>query len=238
MCRVLGIKNYSKNIHLPLVGEFLRLAVCGRVPENSKPGHTDGWGFAGYDAAGAPSVVKSGGSAIDERNRILDEIKKIDASPVLIVHLRKSAWDDTTYARHAHPFTFDKYIFAHNGTVEDYKNLAGEIPSDIRPADDSCDTEVLFRYLAGRVMSGHLPSVYNNLRAAFADVAVNRAHTSLTSLFSDGKDIYAFREYTKRPDYYTIHAASVGYSAVVSSEPLPGIKTNWRPMEAGELLRL
>jgi|GEM_PF-6272752 len=87
-------------------------------------------------------------------------------------------------------------------------------------------------------MSGHLPSVYNNLRAAFADVAVNRAHTSLTSLFSDGKDIYAFREYTKRPDYYTIHAASVGYSAVVSSEPLPGIKTNWRPMEAGELLRL
>ncbi len=108
MCRLLGIINYSFAVHKDILESFFALAETGKVLPGDPPGHKDGWGIGFYSEDKA-SVVKSGRSAAEEKERIFSELEKIFRSAVLIAHLRKSAWKDTSTERHAHPFLYKQY---------------------------------------------------------------------------------------------------------------------------------
>ena len=233
MCRLLGIKNFNYLKNSDLLEAFWELAVEGNVPPGNSKGHYDGWGIGWYEN-GSARVLKSGGSAAQEKTSILSKLREIGESKVLVCHLRKSAWHDTSTTRHAHPFEFKNMIFAHNGTISknDFSEMLKHIKSEYLPESDPYDTEVFFRYIAQYGSMG--------LKAAF-----NRAlgeikkmeYSALNSLLTDGETLLAFRDYTRNGDYYSLFRAEDSGSPVICSEA--GIpRLQWSPLSNAEVAEL
>jgi predicted glutamine amidotransferase len=93
-------------------------------------------------------VHKSGGSILQGQKEFFDTLEKISSSRVLIVHIRKSAWPETSTADHAHPFSYRNILLAHNGTIRDYRKLIPEMNEADQPQPEALDTEVYLHYVA------------------------------------------------------------------------------------------
>lgn len=231
MCRILGITNFDYARHQQMVARFCELARCGVVMAGDPPGHEDGWGLAFYQA-GELVVHKSGVNLLAETDKVMGILSAAQSSPMVILHLRKSAWANTSSTRHAHPFHHHNTVFFHNGVVYDYQGL---IPDITLPglAADARDTEVLFYH----VMSGKS----QDLGRAFLDSAalIQRQHkfSALNCLFSDGVKLFAYRDYAKEPDYYSLYKACSESSCFISSEPLDET-IGWKMMAKGEFLAI
>lgn len=222
MCRLLGITHYDYHQHQQLLEDFLELAEKGKTLKDDPAGHADGWGI-GYFRNGRPCIHKSGKSLLKEITSYRSLLKKIGNSPVLIVHLRKSAWRETTTAKHAHPFEYRNVILAHNGTIRDYQQLATEIPKPYAASAAALDTEVYLHY----VMSRNVTPLHDTFADAVRHLRKDHVYSSLTCLFSDGNDLYAYRDYSRYPRYYTLYHAHSAGSDIVSSEQLTDLKS-WR----------
>jgi glutamine amidotransferase len=231
MCRVLGITNFDYSRHREIVERFCELARSGVVMDEDPPGHEDGWGLAFYQE-GDLVVHKSGVSLLEESDKVVGILSLTESSSLMILHLRKSAWGDRFSTRHAHPFHHDNTVFFHNGVVYDYQGLIPDINLSGLGAD-ALDTEVFFYHF----MSGK----GQDLGRAFLDTAtlIKRKHkySALNCLFSDGVKFFAYRDYAKEPDYYSLYKAFSENSCLISSEPLDeGIR--WEIMVQEEFLMI
>jgi len=229
MCRLLGVTNFEFSRHDAIVKNFCELARTGNVMAGDPPGHQDGWGLAFYQN-GDLIVHKSGGNLLEETEKVIEILSGIGRTPVVILHLRKSAWKDTTSSRHAHPFHYNKVVFAHNGVVYGYKGL---IPAITIPGlrEEALDTEVFFYHF---MSAGSL-----ELNRAFLRTVsiIKREYefSSLNCLFSDGARLFAYRDYSKEPDYYSLYKAYSEDSWIISSQPLDQ-NMHWEMMEKEEFL--
>ena len=229
MCRLLGVTNFEFSTHDHLVKNFCDLARTGMVMPGDPPGHGDGWGLA-YYRDGALAVHKSGGNLLDEADQVIDALRELGKSHVMILHLRKSAWNDTTSTRHAHPFHYKNAVFAHNGTVYDYKRL---LPDITVPGlgEDALDTEVFFHHF----MSSKLPDLGEAFLETVSLIKDGYTYSALNCLFSDGARMFAYRDYSKEPEYYSLYKARSGNSCMISSEPLDE-RLEWELMAKEEFL--
>ena len=231
MCRMIGITNFKFSEHRLLCDSFLRLVVSGKLLPGDPPGHGDGWGI-GYFKDGQAMVHKSGRSAIDESPVFWAKLEEIGRSPVLVIHLRKSAWPNTNTQANAHPFLYDNVIFAHNGTIRDYSGLVDKISHVQKPSPAALDSEVFLRY----VMNHGSEGIEKAFTAAVDDIRAHHTYSALNSIFSDGQALYAYRDHKTNPDYYTLYSASMAGSRIVSSEPV-GPLTGWQPLKENVLYR-
>lgn len=233
MCRLLAVTNFDIKTHKELLRNFLALAQFGKVLPGDLPGHLDGWGIGWYEG-GEARTEKSGNSAIAETSRINELLERIGNSKLLIAHLRKSAWENTSVERHAHPFEFQNTIFAHNGTVRDFQKNLALLKPEFAPAPDSKDTEVFFRYI---LQNSKGQEFKTGLENSIDYVKTNNTYTSLNLLMTDGKSLLALREYADKPgfaDYYTLFKSPEG---IISSEPVSKA-INWAPMKNGEFIEI
>ena len=232
MCRLAGITQFDISVHRDLVERFFSLAEKGMVMEGDAPSHLDGWGIA-YYRHGKAYTHRSGSPLTEERETYFSLLKEIGKTPVLILHLRKSAWPMTTAAEHAHPFQYNNTVFAHNGTVRDFLPLFRDIKDRAGMNPDPRDTEAIFRYMMDLARSGGtLGQAFEHMAAR---VHTHHDYTALNILFSDGNSLYAYRDFTRAPEYYTLFSACRGKSALVSSEPLSSCET-WSPLPEKTLI--
>lgn len=231
MCRVLGITHFDYAKHEEIVARFCALARSGQVMTGDPPGHEDGWGLAFYQQ-GELVVHKSGVNLLEETDQVFAILRAAQTSPVMILHLRKSAWVNTSNTRHAHPFFLDNTVFFHNGVVYDYQNLLPEIDLPGLPTD-ARDTEVFFYH----VMSRKVPDLGRAFLNSAAIIQQNYRFSALNCLFSDGKTLFAYRDYAKEPDYYSLYKACAGKSWFISSEPLDET-IPWKMLAKEEFLAL
>jgi len=229
MCRVLGITHFNLEQHRPIIDRFCGLARTGMVMEEDPPGHEDGWGLAFY-RDGLLQVHKSGRSLLDERDRLFTILEETPTSPALILHLRKSAWKDTSNTRHAHPFQQGNNVFFHNGVVYDYPSLLPKI-GDTGLPDDARDTEVLFHHILSRDAQDFGQQFLQSANI----IQAGHRYSALNCLFSNGKKLYAYRDFTKEESYYALFKARSGDSWLVCSEPLDD-KMDWELMKKREFL--
>jgi len=231
MCRVLGITNFDYVKHREIVARFCELARSGIVMAEDPPGHEDGWGLAFYQE-GQLVVHKSGVNLLEETDKITEILSAAETSPVMILHLRKSAWANTSNTRHAHPFHINNTVFFHNGVVYDYQGLLADIN---RPGlgADARDTEVFFYH----VMSSKLRDLGQAFLNTAAFIKQNHNFSAMNCLFSDGVKLFAYRDYTKEADYYSLYKACTENSWFISSEPLDE-KMQWQMMAKEEFLTI
>lgn len=231
MCRILGITQFDYARHQAIVEGFCGLARSGLVMAGDPPGHEDGWGLAFYQQ-GRLVVHKSGVNLLAETERVHQLLGAVQSSPLMILHLRKSAWANTSSTRHAHPFHQGNTVFFHNGVVYDYQDL---LPAITHPGlqADARDTEVLFYH----VLSGAAPDLGRAFLDSAALIQRRYRYSALNCLFSDGATLYAYRDYAKEPDYYSLFKARSGGSWYLSSEPLD-TALPWEPMAKEEFLAI
>ena len=231
MCRVLGITNFDYSKHHKSVERFCELARSGVVMDEDPPGHEDGWGLAFYKE-GQLVVHKSGVSLLQETDKVIGILSTLKSSPLMILHLRKSAWDDRFSSRHAHPFLIDNNVFFHNGVVYDYQAL---LPNITLPGlgTDALDTEVFFYH----VMSGNGQDLGRDFLDTAALIKRKHRYSAMNCLFSDGLRFFAYRDYAKEPDYYSLYKAFSDNSCLISSEPLDK-NLHWNMMAQEEFLTI
>jgi len=220
------ITEYDFKKHKEILDNFFKLSVTGMVPTKNAPGHLDGWGIGWYKN-GKANIVKSGNSVVKEKEYFFNSLRKIGKSKILMVHFRKAAWDKSSKEKHAHPFAFNNYIFSHNGTIFDYKNLLPLIPENNIPRPGALDTEVFFRYLT----SGFPAS----FRSSINHIIKNNRYSSLSFLLSDGNKLYAYRQYSKWANYYTLYKTDIKGSVIIASEPVAPFCA-WKPLAPGKLI--
>jgi glutamine amidotransferase len=95
--------------------------------------HVDGWGLASYDEEGEPRVTKSVQAAFSDLR--FDELAKSLTTTALVAHVRQASVGRVAFVN-THPFVHGRWVFVHNGTLQDFATRKGllrdAIPDDLR----------------------------------------------------------------------------------------------------------
>ncbi len=142
MCRLFGFRSVIQSqVHRSLVDAENALQGQSEL-------HPDGWGVAYYQA-GAPHVIKSKESALDDH--LFKRVSGIVSAQTVVAHIRRATQGNHTILN-AHPFQFGQWIFAHNGNIKDFDQHRDHLLSMIAPPLrrfilGDTDSEVLFYLL-------------------------------------------------------------------------------------------
>jgi len=239
MCRLLGlIANKPVDLEFSL-GKFRELARK----------HPDGWGMGWYEE-GEARVFKQAIPASDLGSK-LPQLSKSVKSRIFLCHVRRASCGKPR-EENSHPFRFDNWIFAHNGTVDREqlrRKLRGRYAEGIAGETDS---EVYFRWLLQCIEEEG--EVEEGIRMAVEEA--RKSAKGLNFLLSDGKHLYAFRygkslhKLRREPgESGELSYTSSETGALLKSKLLLGeraflvcserlTKEGWEEVEEGSLLRV
>ncbi len=203
---------------------------AGQVSLTRQTGSAAGSGYFVFAAEGA----SRGGAGSGPAN-------------VLIGHLRKASRGVVT-SENAHPVRvdfagpntgpgrpYDTLLVAHNGTIAD--PLLDTVRRDLADLDHSearsdSDTVVLAHWLASRLSGANDVDVFDGLAHALRDLLARvpdvspngdatQAYSSINLLISHASGLYALRQFSKTPEYYTLSARPLAETGgyLVASEP-------------------
>ena len=241
----------------------------GRVPDGEPAGHADSWGIGWFDAQGQVSLLRQTGWAEDSAYYVFAAEAAAQSSTlsgpatVLIGHLRKASRGAVT-SENAHPVRadfarragddrpgYDTLLVAHNGTLRDplLNTLRADLRDKVEEARSDSDTVVLAAWLADRATGtadvfAALAEALRELLARVPQVVSvgeeRQSYSALNLLIADGNgDLYALRQFSHDPDYYTLSARpgqrGEGVSVLIASEPTDG-QPGWEPLTPGELV--
>ena len=237
MCRLLGIVSSRPVDFRTLLAERPRsLAALGEE-------HRDGWGLAAF-SRGAWRIHKGTRPASHDA-RFRQRALRLHGE-TLVSHVRKRTVGATRTAN-SHPFARGRWVFAHNGTVEDRAWLADHV-STSRAAEirGDTDSEIFFAFLLTRLdaaglANGPASSATDQLLSrVVAECRGRERFGSLNFLLSDGASCYAHRfgrslfvlerGAHEAPPSRRAHAVFVA-SEAMTDEP-------WREVPNGTLLRI
>lgn len=174
MCRIFGFRSVIQSqVHRSLVSADNALMLQSER-------HPDGWGVA-YYVAGAPHVVKSVSSAVDDH--LFRHVSGIVTSETVLAHIRKATQGELSTIN-THPFQYGTWVFAHNGNIAGFSELRGalleKIPGVLRRFIlGRTDSEALFYLILGKMQQRHelhrpgypLADLEAAVREALAEVA-------------------------------------------------------------------
>lgn len=243
MCRMAGI--ITKNINYIedyIFFQFLNLAVAGKIKPNRDEGHLDGWGVAGLLGDKTTIFYKSTDAVIkDTKNYLqtIDKLKKAN-SKISIIHFRKSS-SGGVKLENTHPFIYDDWVFAHNGTILQKDDLK---LTKLKPQGDT-DSEVLFYHIIENLGNtiNFIPLLVDILRYIKAKIK----HTSLTFLLTNTEYLVAYREYSPKyaeegdkalwnKNYYTLFYTKTKNYIIFCSELIDPVFHKWVPMNNSHLI--
>lgn len=117
--------------------------------------HPDGWGVGWYEGD-APQAVCGTAAAIDDP--AFAAAAEHVAAKIAVAHVRKASVG-TILPENTHPFFHGRWLFAHNGTVYEYAQLADRLAAETAPdlqalRRGTTDSEQMFYWLLSRLRSG------------------------------------------------------------------------------------
>lgn len=190
MCRLLGIiANKPVDLEFSLQ-KFKEFSI--RNP--------DGWGIGWYEK-GKAKVFKQGIKATDRESK-LSILSKQVKSHIIISHVRKRTEGSASTAN-SHPFKFNNWLFAHNGSI-DKKYISSLLrESYIKALKGETDSEIYFFWLLQNIEDHG--DIVLGLKSAL-DIIKNNHYTGLNFLLSDGNCLIAFRYSSNLRDYYSLYS--------------------------------
>jgi glutamine amidotransferase len=192
--------------------------------------HPHGWGIGWYEQ-GSP-CVRRGILPAHSDDAFAAAGREIRA-PVVVAHVREASVGPVL-PENCHPFHWDRWLFAHNGTVARFRDhhevraaIEAEIDPDLRRFRGDTDSERCFRLFLThlRARAGLTAPGLDDVRRACAEAAaivlriadavpVPRP-TALTFLVSDGRLLAACRH---RRTLFVSTSAGPRHAFVIASE--------------------
>jgi len=185
MCRLFGlIANKPVNIRFSMLEARNCFKRQGKV-------NADGWGIGWYEQDGKSKIEKYGESAFASSR--FNELVKEVISKIFIAHVRYMSSGSEKSQRNAHPFAYDSWLFAHNGTIEREKfiNLLKK-PYSLGLTSEPIDSELYFRWIVQCIEEDKDP-IEGIKRATDELKYLGQGSRGLNFILSDGKNLYAYR---------------------------------------------
>ena len=176
-----------------------RYSLLKQVDADAANPQKDGWGLAWFDAGGAPRVAKSGRSAAQESARFAAAADEARSS-VVLGHIR-AASNPHLDAAYAHPFSDDGWVFAHNGTLTIWPEVAAALGPRRERLETESDSEVYFQQFLKHLELTKDPSaafeacvrenweLWEGCKGLYPKTAT--PYTSLNAIASDGRGVHA-----------------------------------------------
>jgi glutamine amidotransferase len=213
----------------PYLASLARFCESGNLVDGweRRPGgnHPDGWGVA-WRVGDEIRMVKGGNPASSDP--LLSGIGA--ATDRFIGHVRYASNPETVCAANSHPFQALGVTLAHNGTF--YGKIGEE--GDARKVSD---TLVFLELLENRWMERTLEGLSETLRKILTAREMVGEYSAANLLIAAGGALFAFRQYRRNGEYYTLYLNSGDGISVVASEPLDA-DPGWRLLGNGELVDL
>ncbi len=192
MCRLLGIAaNEPTEFRIVLREAPRSLAALSRE-------HRDGWGIAVYDACAKTWQLDKGVACASEDERF-HQLAIGSRGVLLVSHVRQKTIGCTSIAN-THPFAQGRWIFAHNGTVNDVAFLRAQAsPERIAEIAGETDSELLFAWVLTRLDEAGVSDAPANaatdraLGAIAREARERQNFGAFNFLLSDGSTTYAHR---------------------------------------------
>ena len=171
----------------------------------------DGFGVGWYGVPATPGIFKSTEPAWNDSN--LRELAGHVSSPLFFTHIR-AAIGSAVQQTNCHPFRHDRWLFMHNGYINELATLKRDLVMAVDPAlfpeiQGQADTEVLF-FLALTFGLEHDPPAAVEQAIGFVEAVAERNGVPHpfqgTVATTDGESIWAFRyssEGKSRSLFYT-----------------------------------
>lgn len=182
------------------------LSLLRQADADSSNPQKDGWGVAWFDQRGVPHLTKSGGAAPAEKERfaaVADEA----SSSIVMGHIRAASNPHLDEA-HAHPFSDEGWVFAHNGTLTIAGEVADALGTRRARLRTSSDSEVYFQQFLKHLEREKDPSrafeacvqedwrLWESCRGRYPEAST--PYTSLNAVASDGRALHALCHASRR----------------------------------------
>ena len=261
MCRLYGALTGVSRTHLPDLVESPKSLFAQSRADPKRP-QKDGWGIGWYPSYPTmPELVRSARPVFQEPGRFREAAGQARAA-LIVAHIRYAS-NPLVLPRpqligeaNSQPFTFGRYVFAHNGTLNIPREVArslGEWEVRIKGHNDS---EVLF-WLVMKGVQDARGDLAEGLRQAVRHIGIvwdvlmpkpgPAPYTALNLILADGERLAALCLYQEKhadesqalcsPDrpYYEMCYRESPEGLRVASEPTDGSR-NWRSLPNGRLL--
>jgi len=248
MCRLFGL---MANKPVEIKFSMVEASKSFRQLSSENP---HGWGIGGFINQRAV-IKKSPIRAIDDPS--FDTTVETMNSRCFVAHVRRATVSEPSFDN-THPFGYENWIFAHNGTIR--KSLVEKIKT-LNPsyqATGSTDSEVYFLWLLKNIHESDTTAI--GIQRALKFLMNNGDYEAINFVFANPNEIFAFHHANEKLDEHTLYYVErkefdlntysgetrmfIGHKSnydekavIIASEPIT-IGEEWKEIDMGELIRV
>jgi predicted glutamine amidotransferase len=230
MCRMLGVV-YKGGFPKDALTDLKKVSETGKIPDEEKPGHRDGWGIASFQRGSPFYIGRSDKWAAEDPafESAFKGIDKLSRPNIVIAHVRALSHGVASIPN-THPFIMDGLVLGHNGTLDDFRPVTRHKPKG------ETDSEILIALLADRM--DETKNLRSAVRSLIKEDVADHEFSALILMISDGKKLYAYRDYGRgrSPDYYNLRIARVGDGIIMFQETRLKYECELPTIRKGELV--
>jgi glutamine amidotransferase len=191
----------------------------------------DGFGLGWYGTPREPGIFREVRPAWSDDN--LQNLSRHIRSHLFFAHVR-AATATPVMRPNCHPFSYDRWMFMHNGYIGDWHRLRRRVEALIpdeyyASRAGTTDSEAIFLAMMAAGVEddpiGAAATVLGKLKAMMSGNEPSRM-LRFTAALSDGQNIYAFR-YAVKDSANTLYYRSNSDGTVLASEPLDDDRARW-----------
>ena len=219
-------------------------SLCASDPSSTTNG--DGFGIGWYGTRDVPGVYKDIRPAWNDAN--LQALAAQIESSMLLAHVRATT-GSPVQRTNCHPFNYQKWLFVHNGLINDYKTLHRDLAFAILPdlfplIQGTTDSELMFLLALSFGMDGDVKAGLARMAGLVEHIAESHGVENalqMTLGISDGDSLYAVRYSTEGHSRSLFHSVSrdatmeiapdagrfSSYARAIVSEPLNNLEAEW-----------
>lgn len=219
-------------------------SLCAADPSSTTNG--DGFGIGWYGTRDVPGVYKDIRPAWNDSN--LQALTAQIESSMFLAHVRATT-GSPVQRTNCHPFNHQKWLFVHNGLINDYATLHRDLAFAISPElfpliGGTTDSELMFFLALSFGMAGDVPAGVARMAGMIEHVAEKHGVENalqMTLGISDGESLYAVRYSTEGNSRSLFHSASRDATMEIApeagrfsrnaraivSEPLNDLESEW-----------
>lgn len=220
-----------------------------RARDSPNTTNGDGFGIGWYGKGDAPGVYKDIRPAWNDNN--LKGLAEQIESPMFLAHVRATT-GSPVQRTNCHPFNHGKWLFVHNGAINEFgtlhRDLAFAISPDLYPhISGSTDSEIMFLLALTFGMEGDVQAGISRMAGFVEHTAAQHGvedALQMTLGISDGESLYAVRYSTEGKSRSLFHSATRDATMDIApeagrfsrdaraivSEPLNDLEAEWIPV--------
>lgn len=217
MCRFALVKTTIPEKPQEILNSFSEMAEVSRAPDDDIQG--DGWGIS-WRQNNEWERYSSINPIWESRN----EFTSPPETNLFLIHARSASFNkDKDNISYNQPYTDGKYAFVFNGLLKGMRYP--------RPLAGNIGAQKIWTLLQEFLGQNSTEVAIKKTVAELNKYA--REVQALNLGLSDGERLYAYCQFAKNDDYYTLHANQSSEKIIVSSEPLRG--GTFSPLEPKKL---